>query len=296
MIMTKIEPTISVVIPTYNRKNLLKEAIQSVLDQTYQNFELIIVDNFSADGTEKMVEDFKNSKLIFKKINNKGVVAKSRNHGVRVAKGNYIAFLDSDDKWAKNKLEKCVSFIKEGFDFIYHDFTVLQYDKHKKIKARDLKHNGYHDLLKRGNCIFNSSVVLKKEHLETIGYISENIEHIGCEDFITWLKIAKKGWNPKYVPYSLGIYNLDDNNLSTAKVSEINAYALQKFLEEDIERLKVARYPQWLGYKLCKSLFDQSKFYEFENNLKLQYFYHWNFMSIKLLYMLITSKIKNNEN
>ena len=94
----------SVIIPTYNRCDLLKRAINSVLAQSFKKFEIIIIDNYSTDKTHKIVKNFKKKNIKYKKIRNRGIIAKSRNVGMKLAKGEWIAFLDSDDTWTKDKL------------------------------------------------------------------------------------------------------------------------------------------------------------------------------------------------
>ena len=99
-------PTVSIIIPTYNREQLLGRAIKSVLAQTYQDFELIIVDDGSTDNTERLVKSFNSEKTRYiRHRKNKGPAA-ARNTGIRSAKGDYIAFQDSDDEWMPEKLEK----------------------------------------------------------------------------------------------------------------------------------------------------------------------------------------------
>ncbi len=93
---------VSVVIPTYNHARFLGRALQSVMDQTYKNWEVIIIDNHSQDNTDEIVEAFKDPRITLLKIHNNGVIAASRNMGIRAAKGEWIAFLDSDDHWYPN--------------------------------------------------------------------------------------------------------------------------------------------------------------------------------------------------
>jgi len=95
-----MKPFFSIVIPTYNQGNLLSKCLESVLFQSFRDFEIIVIDNNSTDTTNKIIKKFK-KKIIYKKIRNKGVIAKSRNLGIRIAKGKWIAFLDSDDIWKK---------------------------------------------------------------------------------------------------------------------------------------------------------------------------------------------------
>ena len=106
--MPEKNPTVSIIIPTYNRAHLIGRAIQSVLNQTYQNFEIIVVDDGSTDNTEEMIKEFqkhdKRIKYIRHEKNRGGAAA--RNTGIKVARGEYIAFQDSDDEWLPEKLEK----------------------------------------------------------------------------------------------------------------------------------------------------------------------------------------------
>ena len=103
-------PMFSVIVPTFNRSKLLRRAIQSVFQQTYDNWELIIIDNYSEDNSLEVISSFDQSKIKLLQIKNNGVIGTSRNLGIKNAKGNYLAFLDSDDWWKKNKLQTSLSF------------------------------------------------------------------------------------------------------------------------------------------------------------------------------------------
>ena len=125
---------ISVVLPTYNRAWDLKRAIDSVLDQTYPHFELIVVDDGSSDETIEMMNEIKDERILFIKHQvNKGAAA-SRNTGIRASKGSYIAFLDSDDMWSADKLEKQYELLSKSkpsvggsvtyYDLMYPNKTI----------------------------------------------------------------------------------------------------------------------------------------------------------------------------
>ena len=101
-----INYTISIIIPTFNRAKLLARSLRSILNQNYEEWEVIIIDNFSEDNTEQIIRGFKNKKIIYKKFHNNGSIAKSRNEAIKISTGNYIAFLDSDDWWKPYKLTK----------------------------------------------------------------------------------------------------------------------------------------------------------------------------------------------
>ena len=100
----------SVVIPTYNNKDYLKKAIQSVLNQSFKEYEIIVVDNFSSDGTEKLISNMNEKKITFVKKDNNGVIARSRNLGINQSKSKWVAFLDSDDAWYPDRLKKYIIF------------------------------------------------------------------------------------------------------------------------------------------------------------------------------------------
>src|SRR5689334_17428665 len=102
-------PQVSVVIPTYNRAADLRRALGSVVAQTCERWEALVVDNHSTDDTRQVVESFRDGRIRFLQVSNQGVVAVSRNLGVRNAVGDYVAFLDSDDWWLPEKLSRSVS-------------------------------------------------------------------------------------------------------------------------------------------------------------------------------------------
>ena len=145
-------PLVSVIIPTFNHANLLGKALESVINQTYGNWEAIVVDNQSTDETNQVIGKFKNSRIQYLKISNGGIIAKSRNLGINVAKGEWIAFLDSDDWWTKDKLEICLKNVDEKIDFIYHKLEIIydnanSYFKTKKNIGRQLNKPILEDLL-----------------------------------------------------------------------------------------------------------------------------------------------------
>ena len=126
----------SIVIPTYNHGHLLPRCIESIIGQTYEDWELIIVNNASTDNTIEVIEGYQNSKIRYINFNNDEGIAASRNVGIRAAKGDYICFLDSDDWWKENKLEACNRYIND-YDLIYHDLDIVNAHRSKdKFRKR----------------------------------------------------------------------------------------------------------------------------------------------------------------
>ena len=249
-------PLISVVIPTYNRAHYLGRAIKSVIDQTYSNWEIIVVDNHSVDNTDTLVDSFREPRLKLLKIHNQGVIAASRNKGVNAAKGSYIAFLDSDDWWLPTKVSNSIEALENGADVVYHkmlvnnkniNVNINKYGK-KVLKTKELFSPVYEDLLFNGNLIANSSVVVRKSLLEDIGGISEDQDLITAEDYDLWLRISKKSEKFKFINKCLGWYQVGDNNTSNAERSE---RSIKKICE--IYLKKEQNYlPVWVNYALSK--------------------------------------------
>ena len=183
---------ISVIIPTYNRCDLLKRAINSVIKQTITPKEIIIVDNGSTDQTYQMVSSLFPEISYF--IEKKRGVSAARNKGILESKSKWIAFLDSDDAWKPTKLEKQMEysvFNQDKYRIIHTDETwyrnkkfLNQLKKHKKSGGNIFKN------CLQLCCISPSSVVLKKQIFEDYGLFDENLEV--CEDYDMWIRITSK--------------------------------------------------------------------------------------------------------
>ena len=165
--MSKKTPFFSVIIPTYNQRDFLKKAIESVLNQSFKSFEIIIIDNFSTDGTEKLLKSFK-KKIIYKKIRNHGVIAKSRNRGIKLSKGKWISFLDSDDLWTKDKLKENYKIIqKKKINVICNNEFIVDETKTKKVWSYGpFEENFYSKLLIFGNRNSTSASSVEKNFLK----------------------------------------------------------------------------------------------------------------------------------
>jgi glycosyltransferase involved in cell wall biosynthesis len=234
--LNKIDtPLVSVVIPTYNHGDYLEKAISSVLSQNYNNYEIIVIDNHSSDNSNEIISNFKDNRIQYLKIHNNGVIAKSRNSGVKVAKGEWIAFLDSDDWWTYDKLKTCMYYADKNVDLIYHDLKIVSTNSRllgrKKNKTRQLKKPILYDLLVNGNPISNSSVIVRKKMLEKIGLIDERNELVAAEDYNTWLRISNLTDKFLYLPKRLGYYLIHDQSISKKDMSLPYRKATCEFLK-----------------------------------------------------------------
>ncbi len=211
---------ISIILPTYNSINYIKKAIDSIFKQTYKNWELIIIDDKSSDKTKEFLIRkyfrFKKVKLIFNK-KNMGP-GKSRNLGLKKVTGTYIAFIDSDDLWKKNKLKKQLNFmLKHKYQFTY---TNILYKKNEGLMKRlfPLSYKTNYSNLIYHNIITTSSVMIENKIIKD-NKIEFNSS--GYDDFSFWLKILK------YTRYSyllnnyLTIYNTNINSVSRNKIKSL---------------------------------------------------------------------------
>ena len=182
---------ISVVIPSYNRIEFLKRSIDSVINQTKKPFEIIVVDDGSTDGTETMIKsDYDFVKFIKQK--NKGVSA-ARNIGIKVSIGQWICFLDSDDEWKKDKLEKQINAMKSnpGYKFFHSNEIWIKNGLRINQKKKHKKYGG--DIFDKclDMCrISPSSVMIDKTVFDEVGNFNEDL--VVCEDYELWLRICDK--------------------------------------------------------------------------------------------------------
>lgn len=236
---------VSVIIPTYNREKLLKRCIKSVLNQSYENYEIVVVDNYSDDNTANIIHDINSDKIKFFQINNEGVIAKSRNFGIKNAQGKYIAFLDSDDWWDKEKLKQCLSYMSD-FDFVYHNMKQIKGNKEKNLRMRSINKPYFDDLIINGNAIMTSSVVTKKEVLIKSHLFNESEIYRGWEDYELWLKIAKNDYSFKRLNSFLGYYHIGDDNFDNPDQALENISLIDRYVIKKLDK----RYSNiwWLNY------------------------------------------------
>ena len=230
-----MKPTFSIILPCWNSINYIERCIVSLKQQSYTNYEAIVIDNSSTDGTVEKINEIKDERFKVFSIKNKGILAKSRNLGISKAEGEWIAFLDSDDWWTNDKLIYCNNFLNNNnVDFIYHDLEIKSNKprllKRKKNRCWQLKKPILINLLIDGNIISNSSVIVKKELLKKIGGIDENRNLPASEDYNAWLRIAKFTDKFAYIQKNL-YYFLNDQGMSNKDMSISGRHAVNEFFE-----------------------------------------------------------------
>lgn len=218
LIMTVSNPTVSVIIPTFNRANLLMLAIQSVLDQTFSDFELIVVDDASTDNTQQKVMSINDPRIQYILHQQNSGECGTRNTGLTAAKGQFIAFLDSDDEWLPNKLEKQLALFQTlpaDVGVVYSWLKVIN-DQGHVIHMREPDIRGdVNDYLIYKNLIGTpSTVMIRKESIQPNLTFDTNLRC--CGDWDMWLQISRN-FRFDVIPEPLALYrdHNEDNRGST---------------------------------------------------------------------------------
>ncbi len=183
---------VSVIIPTYNRAEKVIRAISSVLSQTFRDFEIIVVDDGSDDHTGKNLSKFENKIILVNHIKNRGVSA-ARNTGIAKAKGEFIAFLDSDDYWIPEKLEVQAAFFKENPSAVACQTEEIWIRKGKRVNPMNRHRKPSGDIFEPSLklCLVSpSAVMLRRSLLNEVGLFNE--DYPVCEDYDLWLRISRK--------------------------------------------------------------------------------------------------------
>jgi len=191
-------PKVSVIIPTYNREKLLSRAIKSVLKQTFQDFELIVVDDGSTDSTEALMDKFqkKDKRIRYIKLKKHyGGPAKAKNVGIQYSKGKYIATLDSDDEWLPEKLELQIKLFETSpnprLGFVScHALQIDTFSGKKSIFKIKKPKNLFEAILTHDMLGSGSGMAYKKEALKKVGLFDENLKH--AQDWEIRIRLAKE--------------------------------------------------------------------------------------------------------
>lgn len=190
-------PVVSVIIPTYNRETLIARSIQSVLNQSYQNFEVIVIDDDSTDGTKGIVESFSDKRIRYIQIENNRGAGAARNIGIQRSKGKFIAFQDSDDEWLSEKLEKHMFVFEKqlsNIGVVYSDMQrVLKNGKTKYHLSPKVIPGRLINPTTRFYQVYMlgiASAVIKKECFDQVGYFNEKLPSL--EDLELFIRLSKQ--------------------------------------------------------------------------------------------------------
>lgn len=218
--MSKNEALVSIVMPAYNCEKYVVEAINSILVQTYKNWELLVLDDGSKDNTLQIIEEFSQNDSRIKALpngKNMGVSA-TRNRGIELASGEWIAFLDSDDMWEPEKLEMQFEIVdKEASEFLFTGSSYINEEGEPYKGIFEVPEKVTYKKLRNQNVISCSSVLVKKKYFENIKMEKDEMH----EDYAVWLRILKLGVTAYGVNEPLLIYRISRNSKSGNKMKTI---------------------------------------------------------------------------
>lgn len=214
-----MDEKVSVIIPAYNAAGFIRETVQSILEQTYTNFEIIICENGSTDNTKEVLSSFEDSRIKVFFLDENLHAAGARNEGVKAAVGDYIAYIDADDLWHKDKLEKQIAFMKENdaaFCFTGYEFGDADAKPLGKIVKVPLTLS-YKKAL-RNTTIFTSTVCFDMRKFTKDEIMMPDIK---SEDTALWWQILRKGTVAYGLDENLVIYRRPTHSLSSNKIEAV---------------------------------------------------------------------------
>ncbi len=273
-------PFFSILIPLYNKENSIAETLQSVLDQTFTNYEIIIINDGSTDDSDKVVKEFTDERILYFSTKNNGI-SKARNLGIEKANGNLIAFLDADDFWYPNHLE---ILYKLSQKFPEAGLYATSYEKRFNSKATfpanfkniDAKSNSmiivkdFFDASTIDHIVWTSACAVPKNVLNSIGVFDTSITHGAGEDTDLWIRIALV-FQVALATYITATYNLDaGNRVSNTDTLKRNFMNLDKFQEAEKNNQSLKNYLDQNRYAislLYKSAGDQKTAKKYSQNI-----------------------------
>jgi glycosyltransferase involved in cell wall biosynthesis len=259
MHMIQNNPTVSVIIPTYDRAHLIGRSIQSVLDQTYHDFEIIVIDDGSIDNTEDIVKTFKDKRIIYiKHDTNKGAAA-ARNTGIEASRGKYMAFQDSDDEWLPEKLEKQMNVFKTAqpeVGVVYTDMLKIgengrtEYLHSAQVTNKNLIDSETNNYQAWGLTVGTS--IIRKDCFDAIGLFNENFPR--HEDLELFIRLSKH-YSFVHIKEPLVKYYVTPGCMSSNTNSLVTAHNLliEKYSDEmKNHRRFLAKQYCGVGIALCR--------------------------------------------
>lgn len=220
-------PLLSIVIPTYNQADWLREALRSVLAQGTDDWEAIVINNFSTDHTESVVAELSDPRIRLINFANHGIIAASRNVGIREARGEWVAFLDSDDVWHDDKLTTCLPHLKADIDIVTHgvhfwDGARILRDWLPGPERRAQLRN----LLFEGSAMSPSATMVRRSLLLAVDGVSEDAELRTAEDYELQLKLVAAGARIRFLPLVLSKYRIHPGQQSKSAERHMAASVL----------------------------------------------------------------------
>ena len=252
--MSEIKPLVSVIMNCHNGGKFLEQSVNSIISQTYKNWELIFWDNASQDNSKEIISKFSDDRIRYFRSKKFNRLYESRNLAIQNSKGEYISFLDTDDMWQKDKLEKHMDFFSKNIDYeiVYSNYYIYDEAKKKKfIKFKKAFSNGiiFKKLLK--NYTVGINTICLRSSIFKDNSFNNNFDIIG--DFDLFLKLSE---NKKigYIHDVLAVYRLHKSNLSKIKIDQ-HANELQTWVKANQDRKKYKGNLKYIKFYIIKLKF-----------------------------------------
>jgi len=232
-------PEFSAVISAYNKDEFIGKTIESVLKQTCQDFELIVIDDGSTDNTRNIVCAYTDARIRYFHQPHSGLPAVSRNKSMSFSRGKYIAFLDGDDIWVKNKLEKCHKALEESPDakLVCHNEAIMHGGRIlRRTSYGPYVTDMYKKLILEGNCLHPSAVAIHRDVYFRDGFrFSEEKKLFAIEDYEFWIRLSK-AYPFLYIPDVLAYYRVNDKGIFL-EYTESNTLNMLSLLDAHFAKL-----------------------------------------------------------
>jgi len=289
-----MKPFFSIVIPTFNRSLVLKRAIESVLAQSFLNYEILVMDDGSTDDTQDIVESFQDQRIFYNWAENSGGPATPRNRGIDSSRADWICFLDADDLWYPDKLESVAEEIIRNPDSDLFCHNMMLSDKRKKRKSPlrygPFKKDFYRVMLIWGNRLSTSATTVRRDYLNRNKLrFNQSSDYVIVEDYDMWLRCAFYSAKFHFINEIHGEYLLENNNISSDH--EKLRYNYSVLLKDHINSLQVNhKYKDQLWRKVqsrillgdCKNSVLKKKYF-----LAIHYLFS-SFMSSPIVFIIYT--------
>ena len=252
-------PLVSIIVTTFNRVNLLAKTLDSILAQSCRDFELIVVDNMSEDGTAAFVASINDTRVLYYGNSNNGVIAINRNYGISRAKGHYVAFCDDDDLWLPDKLKTQIDILTKNPAIALCYSNAESFDNNGTISQqmfRRLVNKNHFFHLLQGNYIPNSSVLILRTVFLELGLLSENT--IIREDYDMWLRVSNTypiiGVNAPLIRYRVHPGNAAGNRAVETLRAIRTLKSVTNVLNTKLHLVMFGLFVQYSKYLIYKSL------------------------------------------
>lgn len=248
--MQENKPKVSIITPTYNRERFIGEAVESVLDQTFADFELLIVDDGSTDSTVERLRQYREDPRVqyFHQENQGQSIA--RNHALQHARGEFICFLDSDNAWVPDKLERQFAAFEEtpDVDVVYGDIITIDEAGTELSRDNMRRHSGFIALqMLKDNCVSMNTAMARRRCFDELGGMSG--KRRVADDYDLWLRFSAR-YRFRYIPEYLAYYRVMDDQISSDKSGrfESNEAIIHDFRKEFPDVLPKAQFDEAFAF------------------------------------------------